>query len=351
MVLNQLEGMMNRFTGLAFGLAGVLLAAPAAEAATQALIDAAKKEGEVTWYTTLIVNQTAKPMTDAFEKKYGIKVNYIRANSTDIILRILTEAKAGKVQADIFDGTSGPPQLKRANLLEKWLPDIAAEMPASYHDPDGYWMATSLYIETQAYNTNLVKPADAPQTLEDLLDPKWKGKLAMGQSSSAPGVGGFIGFVMKTMGEQKGVDYLKKLGQQDVHILQVSARQVLDQVIAGEYPIGVQMLNHHVAFSRARGAPVGWVQTKPAAMAAMLVLGLVKGPHRNAGKLLIDFIMSDDGQKIFRDADYIPVAPNVPPKDPALRPDGDKFKAVFFTPEEMDKGVKHWMALYQQYLR
>jgi iron(III) transport system substrate-binding protein len=329
--------------------AAALCAAPAA-AADDALIAAAKREGEVMWYTTLIADQMARPAAAAFEKKYGIKVNYIRANSSDIILRVNTEAKAGKVQADVFDGTSGALALKQAGLLQKWLPDSAKRIPAKYVDPEGYWIATSLYVETFGFNTDLVPKGTEPRTFQALLDPKWKGKLAISASPSAPGVGGFIGLVTTSMGKDKGIAYLKQLAQQKVSVINVSARQVLDQVIAGEYPVGLQMLNHHAAYSAARGAPVDWAPPNPA-MAAMLVLGVFKGPHPNAGKLLVDFMMSEEGQNLFRKADYIPVLPSVKAQTPSLRPDDGHFPVIYFAPEELDRNTPAWMKIYQDTLR
>ena len=342
---------MKRFGASTLALATALVAASTVHAADQALIDAAKKDGVVTWYTTLIVNQTAQPAASTFEKKYGVKVDYVRNETSDIMVRLFSEQKAGQIKADVLDSTSGTPALKRAGALQKWLPDIASELPKDYSDPEGYWIATSVYVQAMAYNSELVKKADAPQTLDDLLAPKWSGKIAISASPSAPGVGGFIGFVLRAKGEQGGVDFLKKLSAQKINILQTSTRQVSDQMIAGEFPIAAHALNHHITFSANRGAPAAWVQTKPETMASLLVLGLLKGPHTNAGKLLIDFLMSDEGQIIFRDADYIPVAKNVPPKDPALRPDGVNYKALYFTPETIDEGQKKWMELYGQILR
>ncbi len=321
-----------------------------ASAADQALIDAAKKEGSVAWYTSLIVNQMARPAVEAFEKKYGIKVNYIRADTNDMLLRLQNEVTAGAVQADLIDTTSGTPALKRLGILQQWQPDAAKLVPKDYIDPDGYWTAVSVYVLTLGYNTDLVPKGSEPKSLKDLLDPKWKGKMAISASSSAPGVGGFVGLALGSMGESAGLEYLRALGKNGLSVLQVSTRQVLDQVIAGEYSVGVQVLNHHVAFSANRGAPVAWVKIDPA-MASLLVLGILKGPHPNAGRLLADFLVSDEGQAIFRDADYTPVAPSVPPKDPTLRPDGVTFKALTFTPEMLDENVKRWMGIYGETLK
>jgi iron(III) transport system substrate-binding protein len=124
----------------------------------------------------------------------------------------------------------------------------------------------------------------------------------------------------------------------------------MDQVIAGEYQVGVQTLTHHAAFSSARGAPVEWVAPDDA-MGAMLILGLFKGPHPNAGKLLIDFLMSDEGQTIFREADYIPASPNVDARQARLKPDGVNLKARFFPTEELDANQAKWMKIYQDVLK
>jgi ABC-type Fe3+ transport system substrate-binding protein len=335
---------------LVWPLLALCVGATPVRAADQALIDAAKKDGEVTWYTTFIVGQVTRPVVSAFEKKYGIKVDYVRADSSDIVLRVENEAKAGRLHADLFDGTSGILPLKQAGLLERWLPEEAKELPKNYVDPEGYWTAASVYVEAIGYNTDLVHRGAEPKSLADLLDPKWKGKLAMSQSPSSPGVGGFIGLVLTSMGQNKGMDYLRSLAKQDVVILPVSARQILDQVISGEYPVGVQVLNHHVAYSAARGAPIAWQPMNPS-LESLLVLGLLKGPHRNAAKLLITFLLSDEGQTLLRNADYIPVAPNVKPKDPSLRPDVGKFKTIYASPEMVDANTPAWMKIYLDTLR
>ncbi len=145
---------------------------------SQALIDAAKKEGSVTWYTVQIVNQIVTPIVDAFEKKYGIKVNYVRANSDEVTLRVMNEAAAGHVFCDVFDGSSTVPALKHRNLVLKWLPDAAKDFPTHEVDAQGYWIALYVMVLTDAYNTEQVTAAAAPKSWDDYLDPKWKGKIA-----------------------------------------------------------------------------------------------------------------------------------------------------------------------------
>ena len=163
---------------LAIALTAVLASLALAAAADPALIAAAKKEGQLTWYTTQIVNQFARPAAEAFQKKYGIRVNYIRADSNEVTLRIQNEGKAGRVQADVFDGTGATAALKNNNLVAKYIPQSADRLPAQFKDKDGYWVATNLYVLTPAFNTELVEKGTQPKTFQDLLDPKWRGKMA-----------------------------------------------------------------------------------------------------------------------------------------------------------------------------
>src|SRR5947209_11364776 len=104
-------------------------------AADAALIAAAKKEGEVNWYSTQIISQLVRPVAAAFEKKYGIKVRATRANATEVAVKILNESRAGRVQSDVFDGTTTVVPLKKEGFVLQWLPDAAKDYPAEAKDP------------------------------------------------------------------------------------------------------------------------------------------------------------------------------------------------------------------------
>ena len=328
-----------------------MIAATPALGADPALIAAAKKEGELTWYTTQIVNQFARPAAEAFQKKYGVRVNYIRADSNEVTLRLQNEGKAGRVMADVFDGTGATAALKAANLVAKYIPESANRLPDRYKDKDGYWVATNLYVLTPGFNTDLVKKGTQPRTFEDLLDPRWRGKIAWNSSVTPSGAAGFVGVVLAHMGQEKGLAYLRQLSGQKVVGLQVAARQVLDQVIAGEYAIALNIFNNHAVISAMKGAPSAWIPMEPA-LAVFSCLSLTAGaPRPNAGKLFIDFLMSEEGQKLYRDADYLPVDPAVQPKDPALRPGDATFRAVFMTPEEIHDNLPKWGAIYKDIFR
>ncbi len=327
-------------------LACAALSGPAL-AADQALIDAAKKEGQVTWYTTQIVNQFVVPAVNAFEKKYGIKVNYIRADAPDVILRITNEAKAGRVEADVFDGIPTSAALKKEGLVMKYVPDSAKRLAKDYIDADGFWVATNLYVLTPGYNTSLIKKGEEPKTLQDLLDPKWKGKIAWGSANSSSSAPGFVGLVLAEMGDEKGMDYLRQFAKQNVANLGVAARQVLDQVIAGEYSIALQIYDNHAVISAAQGAPSAFIPMNPAFVVMGVMSATKDAPHPNAGKLLIDFLVDEEGQQIFRDTDYMPVDPKIPPRNESLRPDGKNWRYIAFTPEQADAAMPKWAKIYK----
>ena len=153
------------------------------------------------------------------------------------------------------------------------------------------------------------------------------------------------------MGEEKARKYLASLAKQNITPLKVSGRQVLDLVISGEYPIGLQIFNNHAFISANKGAPVDWIKMQPPLVTYSVMSVLKDAPSPNAGKLLIDFIVSEEGQKIFADAGELPVHPNVKIKDPTMIPDGDAFKGSFLTPEELDASLLPWSKLFDEYFR
>jgi ABC-type Fe3+ transport system substrate-binding protein len=327
------------------------LAASYAHAADPALVEAAKKEGEVFWYTTQIISQLVRPVTAAFEKKYGIKVLSTRADSTEVAVRVISETQAGRMQSDVIDGISTVVPLKRAGYVLKWTPDAAKSYPAQYKDADGYWVANNLFFLTAGFNTSLVPRGTEPRTYEALLDPKWRGKMAWSTSPTSSGGPGFIGTVLTEMGDAKGMAYLRELSKQKIANIGSAARFVLDQTIAGEYLVALQIFNHHTVISAKKGAPVDWIKMEPVTGSLSVISVHKNAPHPNAAKLLVDFIISREGQQIFRDAGYLPADPGVPPTTPALTPEGGKFRTLFFTPEQTDAGVVQWKKVYDDLFR
>ena len=262
-----------------------------------------------------------------------------------------SEARAGRVQADVYDGTATAPGLKKEGLALKWIPDSAQRLPKHYIDAEGFWTTSNLYVMLPGFNTELVRKGTEPRTYEELLDPKWKGKLSWSRSPAASAGPGFVGLMLKDRGEEKGMAYLRELAKQNITSIDGSARQLLDQIMAGEYPIGLGLFNHQFVISQAKGAPIEWIPMEPA-MAALSTIGVTKdAPHPNAGKLLVDFLVSSEGQAFFRDANYLPADPATPPTEPRLIPEIGKYRAQYFTPEEIQDNMPKWAGIFRELFR
>jgi hypothetical protein len=278
------------------------------------LIEGAKKEGQVVIYSAAIVNQALRPMAEAFMKKYPfVKLTYWRADTEEIVAKLSAEVRAKNVVADLVEGTGVGELAVETGLTVPFTTPATDELPEIYRDPRGNWASSRISYFGIAYNTRLVPPDQAPKTYDDLLDPKWKGKIAwrIGTSSGTPL---FITTIRLSRGEDKAQEYFTKLSEQKIiNFGSGSARTLVDRVIAGEIPIALNIFAHHPLISKAKGAPVNTVLLDPVPSTAgtMVVPKGVRHPH--AAMLLADFILSKEGQEIFAKAEYFPVRPDVAP--------------------------------------
>jgi iron(III) transport system substrate-binding protein len=315
------------------------------------LVEAANKEGQVLWYTTLIVDQIVRPLIKAFAQQFpGIDVKYIRIDSGQQVTRLINEASVGRTQADVWNVIDGATSLAQKNIAAEF--DIASVhgLPVALIDPNRRWIATNLATRSLAYNTNLVTKEQAPRTYQDLLDPRWKGAFVWNPNAMT-GAWGFIATVLRHMGEEDGMAYLKKLAKQEIVPLPVATRAVLDRVIAGEYAMGLEMVNAHVAISAGLGAPVRWVPLD-ATTTTLQIAGVTTGAlHPNAGRLFLGFITSRTGQEIFRDMNYIPMHPDIPAKDPQLKAEQGGYKSIVLSPEDVDTNAPRYAKIYQTIFR
>ena len=336
-------GALAAIMGIAASLA--LSSALPARAADSPYYEAAKKEGQVNWYTTLIIDTAVIPLVTAFEKRYpGVKVYYSRADSAPTVIKIMNEAKAGKVGADVTDGTGTSPPLSKAGLLAQYVPMGADAYPPQLKDPNGTWIANILYFQTPAINTDMVKGADVPKTLDALHNPKWKGSKIAWSTSTAGGAA-FIGGVLAGLGEQKGMEFLEKLSKQQVANLAMSARAVVDKIDAGEYAIALGIFNHHTVMDAEKGAPVRWLAIEPI-LAPLSVESVVKdAPHPNAARLYVDFLVSEEAAQVLADVGFLPAHPKVAAKEPNLKPEGGLFKAIFASPEYVADNLEKWQKI------
>ena len=326
-------------------VAVLLLAVTTAHAASQALIDAAKREGRVSWYTTLLVDDASGPLAAAFETKYGIDVDFIRRDGALQLRTILDEAKSGTMKLDVFDGTTTAAFVMKENLAEAYKADSAIDIPAEYKDPNGYWTAQVLYFQTLGYSADLVPASDVPKSYRDLLAPKWKGKLAWSVDENLTGGLGFIINVLATMGEHEGMEFLTALSKQDLVRLPDGINGITVALAAKRYPLGITIDNHHTVIANAKGGNVKWFYFEPV-LGLSNNIGLVKGaPHPNAGKLLIDYILSVEGQTVLKQGHHIPASSKV---EPEVRDLKGGFRVNYISPAQGVAQTEKALAIYRR---
>ena len=174
------------------------------------LVESAKKEGKVSWYTSLIVDQVVRPIKEAFEKEYPfLQVEYFRGNSERLVQKMFAEYQAKRYEVDMVDGTVTAPMVKKGGYLQRFYSPHLAEYPPELKDPQGYWAVSNVYYFSLGYNTRMVKPNEVPKTYEDLLNPRWKGQM-MWSTSRGSGAPMLIGNILQTMGQEKGKAYLQR---------------------------------------------------------------------------------------------------------------------------------------------
>jgi ABC-type Fe3+ transport system substrate-binding protein len=320
----------------------------------QKLIEGAKREGQVVIYSAMIVNQALRPIAEKFGRKYPfLKLTYWRADSEDIMQKISAEVRAGNVVGDLVEGTGVGELAAQAGLVQPYYTPALAAYPERYRDPNGLWTPTRLSYYAMAYNTRLVPANAVPKAYADLLDPRWKGKMAW-RIGSASGTPLFLTNLRLAWGEENAARYFEKLKDQKIlNFGAGSARTLVDRVIAGEYAMALNVFAHHPLISKAKGAPVDSQLMDPVVSTAA-TMAVVKGlRHPNAAMLLVDFILSAEGQESLLAAEYFPSDPNVAPL-PQLAPVVPKIAGVaenFVGPDKLLKYTESSEEIFQRLFR
>ena len=314
----------------------------------QVLEAGARKEGEFLMLGGLNEKTATRPIIDAFRKKYPyIKGNAIRAGSSEGLQRVLAEHRAKTPRVDLFFG-SVIGDLKQAGLAQKIRSPILDSFPADRKDPQGYYATLRYsYHGVAAWNTNQVAAKDAPQSFEALLDPKWRGKMVMGDSNEA----GFqlaITYMREVWGEKKALDYLERLSKQQVKVSSASIRNLLDLVIAGEYQMLVNPALHHIGQAKAKGAPIEGSMADPVVARNGYFVVLTTAPHPHATMLLVDFLLQEEAQNIIKQENFFPAHPDIEPLDEmkAYTPKAKGFKQFTADDEIMDRNAAESAAIF-----
>ncbi|MFC1817436.1 ABC transporter substrate-binding protein [Thermodesulfobacteriota bacterium] len=276
------------------------------------LVEGAKKEGKVVLYTTSGTEEAYKIIRKFMQRYPFIKATFYRTGSEKLMIRSVAEHHSNKFLFDVIWITSPEVEiLKEKGVLGKYF--SAHRDYINDKDPEGYWTDAFLTINTIGYNTRLVSPQEAPKTMEDLLDPKWKGKIGMDTKAFY-----WFAALLKIMGEEKGLEYMKKLSEQDIQFR--TGKTLNTQFLsAGEMSIGITLLNYIVEAMKMKGAPVEWIAIEPV-IAGIHPAGISSNaPHPNAAKLLLEWILSREGQKVLAGTGRIPSRIDVDPLVPKLK--------------------------------
>jgi iron(III) transport system substrate-binding protein len=281
----------------------------------QQLLEAgAKKEGTLTWYTSL-AGPIIDSLANGFKAKYPyLKVDIFRADESALMTRALQESQAGK---PVFDAIEVTPTtsvlLAEGKLLAPYASPGAAKLPAALKTPGGSGLTMSAsdrisYIGF-GYNTKLI-PADAvPKKTEDLMNPALAGKLTLAGSTTG---NRWAASVLHLMGDDKGKKWLSDFAaKQKPTVQQVSGKAVLDLIAKGEVPASPTIFLDHVEQGKAAGQPVEWVPLDPVVGNAGQVSFDIKAPHPNAALLYIDYLLGD-GQEVLKKENYFPATEKVP---------------------------------------
>ena len=270
-------------------------------------IEAAKKEGKVVAYGT-IIPQVMSPLHESFEKKYGVKVEYWRASATQVMERALAEWQAGRPGFDLVFAIHGSQLLlKEAGVFAKFTPPSANKFPDRFKDKDGIltsWRHTPVGV---LYNTNLIKPGDAPKSFDDLLNPKWKGKIALPDPSRHTSTAQFLVSLKKIRGDA-WLDYVKALAKQSP-LLTESFAPVPNNILRGEAPLGFTYIQYVYQYK----GPLGYVLMDKV-LTDSNDLGLsAKAANPNAAKLYMEYLCSPEGQKMVADLGEFVHSPGIYP--------------------------------------
>jgi len=257
----------------------------------KALIEGAKLEGELTIYSGMRQDQLV-PFSKMFNKRFPfLKVNAFRVAGRRAVIKTQTEFRAGQHLVDVVNGRSTVGYaLKMGGILDPYFSPQRKFIPAAYKDKEGYFPPLYVIPVVLGYNPNLVKPSEVPKRYEDLLDPKWKGKIFLDTEDFE-----WFTVLLNQFGREKGLKFMKKLAKQDLLLRRGRTLQT-QLLLAGERHMAVSLHAHTVLDFKEKGAPIDWTILDPF-FAKVNVISLIRhAPHPHAAALYIDWALSEEGQ-------------------------------------------------------
>jgi iron(III) transport system substrate-binding protein len=306
----------------------------------------AKKEGSLTWYTSL-AGDVIDDMIAKFNETYpDVRVDTYRGDESDITSRVVEESKADRLQGDIMELSSDAyRELAATGVMATFTTPVSAKYSDRFTLKDDKGAILGIgdrasYVSF-AYNKDKIPAKDVPKTWEDLLDPALKGKIALTDSTTGVRL---LGNILTNMGDEKGRAFIKKLAAQDIRIESVSGSALAGMIASGEADSSPGVFRNHVAQLAEQGDPIEWVPLEPVTANVGYAGIFKKAQHPCAAMLFTDTLLGDAGTQIFDDLQY-------------PRPDEDLgFTSwvpdeTFKTPEQYQEAFTTWQDLFESSFR
>ncbi len=263
------------------------------------LVQAARKEGKVVWYTSLAL-PSSTALANAFQNKYkGIEVEVHRTGSQRVLQRVMQESSAGIKNVDLIHTSDAGhfELLKEKGLLLKHTPQGVNVFPEGFKDKNGFYYGMRATLSVIAHNPKVVPEKDAPKSWKDLVNSKWSGKLV----SAHPGYSGIIMTHVLALINLYNWDYFRDLAKNKIHLVQ-SANDPAGVVASGERPVGVNGAEYFYYKTQKQGNPIKIVYPKEGVPLVVSPVAIAKdAPHPNAAKLFTEFIFSKESQQLLAD--------------------------------------------------
>ena len=314
--------------------------ASTSSAADPKVIEAAKKEGELGWWSTIAQDQSQK-IVEEFMKIYPfIKASYWRSGSVGIHNKVLIEARAGRPSWDVVSQTTPEfiHELKQKGVIAPYNSPERRHFSNDLKDKDGFWTGTYALPTGVGFNTQQVKRDEAPKNYQELLHPKWKGKKISVDDESYE----FLVGLMQAWGRGAAVEYFKKLAAQEPMIGRGNSQRT-QLLAAGEFPLAIAY-THTVEWAKSQGNSVDWVNLEPVVIKFDGIMLGSKAAHPNAAKLFIDFMLSQQGQSLLQSFSRVTLREGVEPNPPRLI---KGFKRVVLHPDKA-QDAQESLKLYRE---
>ncbi len=306
----------------------------------QAILEAgAKKEGSVSIYCT---GTQLDPLAKAFGEKYPfIRVELYRLTPVELARRVTEEYKAKVHNVDAFElSSNGLVAIKQQNIVMPFHSPEAAAYSEDSWGGDRSWLAVRESYVGFGVNTKVIPLDQAPKSFDDLLNPKWKDKISIISTPATTNT--WVGTLLLTKGE----DFIKKVGEQNIKLHNMTGRALANLTVSGEVPFSPTTFNSHVTESKKQGASIEWIDPDAVSVIDTSVTVAVNPPHPHAAMLFIDFTLSKQGQDIYVATGYSSPRPDV--QNESVVP---KKKLYLGARPNFLEEFEQWGRLYDRYIK